>query len=981
MTLRWQDVDKILGEALERPLSERAAYLDEACAGDDQLRRQVAALLKAHENCDGFLDQNALDVAARATAQALADQAQFRVGQQLGVYELLALIGAGGMGEVYRARDSRLSRDVAVKVLPEAFTLDPDRLARFKREAQVLAALNHPNIAAIYGFEESGGVQALVLELVGGTTLAERIAQGPIPFLETLPIARQIAEALEATHEQGIVHRDLKPSNIKIRADGTIKVLDFGLARMAAGRRDAVSDVGRTAVPKSVGATSVVLDLISGTPAYMSPEQARGKPVDRRTDIWAFGCLLYEMLTGRQAFDGNDAADILAAVIGREPDWTVLPNDVPAPCRAYLRRCLHKDPKERVQDMGDLRLVLEGAFDVPPAQSDIRVTTDDVRSVRRRSLILASLAVLVAALVSGSATWLLKPAPAGPVQEIRRFPVVPTPRSPLAIAVNNRDLALTVDGTRLVYFAGEGADRQLYVRTFDEIDAVPIREGPRLFEPFVSPDSRWVGFIDESDFALKKVPILGGPSVPIASVGTEIMGASWGSNETIVFARNDGTGLWTVPAAGGEPKAITTPNTDREEVSHRWPEFLPGGRDVLFTIVSGQHAERFQIAVVNLETLEQKILVPRGSNPRFSGTGHIVFVVEDTLHAVPFDRVRLEVRGDPVPVLSGVVSKASGAADFSLSRDGSLAYVQPSDQTVARTLVWVDREGQEEPINAPARAYVYPRLSPDGTRVALDVRDQENDVWIWDLIRKTFMRLTFESTMDRVPVWTPDGRVLFSSNSRGAANLFLQAVDGPSAAEQLTHSSNDHFPTSISPDGAFAVFSDNTTYDLMMLPLNGDHQVQPLVRTRFVEENGEISPDGRWVAYQSNQSGQHEIYVRPFPDVARGYFQISAGGGTRPLWARSGRELFYVAATGALMGVPIRPGTTWTAGTPRKLLEGGQYYFGSGRINHRTYDVAPDGRRFLLIKSVGDSEQSATAASMVVVLNWTRELQRLVPAQ
>ena len=973
---RWQQIDKLLGDVLERPTTERFAFLDRACAGDEDLRTAVAALLKSREECDDFLERNALEVAAGVAAPALARQARCLVGRQLGAYKVLAMLGAGGMGEVYRARDSLLGRDVAIKVLPEVFAVDPDRLARFKREAQVLASLNHPNIAAIYGFEESDGVQALVLELVDGTTLADRLALGPTRFKEALPIARQIVDALEATHQHGIIHLDLKPSNIKLRPDGAVKVLDFGLARAAASAEGG----GTEAVQPSASAGADTRSgLIFGTPAYMSPEQARGKVVDKRADIWAFGCLLYEMLTGRPAFDGSDPAEIMTAVVGREPDWTVLPQDLPVILRPYLRRCLDKDPKERVQDMGDLRLVLGGAFDPPLAQTGDRATTDVGTNGRPRSRIPAIAAALVAVLASGSAAWLLKPAPTGPVQEIRRFPVVAAPRASLAIAVNNRDLALTPDGTRLVYFAEEGGDRRLYVRAFNEIDATPIRQATRLFEPFVSPDSQWVGFIDESDFMLKKVSISGGPLVPIALAGTEIMGASWGPHDTIVFAKNDGTGLWTVPAAGGEPKAITAPNKERDEVSHRWPEFLPGGRDVLFTIVSGQRGDKFQIAVVNLETREQEILVPRGSSPRFSGTGHIVFALEGSLHAVPFDRVRLDVLGDPVPVLEGVLSKASGVADFSLSRDGSLVYVLPTGQPVARTLVWVDRQGHEEPINVPGRAYVYPRLSPDGTRVALDLRDQENDVWIWDLARKTFMRLTFEPTMDRVPAWTPDGLLLFSSNSYGAANLFLQAVDGTRAAEQVTSSSNDHFPTSISPDGAIAVFSDNTTYDLMMVSLDKDHQVRPLVRTRFIEENGEISPDGRWLAYQSNQSGQHEVYVRPFPDVTSGHFQISAGGGTRPLWARSGRELFYVGPTGTLMSAPIRPGTTWTAGTARKILEGGRYFFGSGRINHRTYDVSPDGRRFLMIKDVADSEQSVTPASIVVVLNWFRELKRLVP--
>jgi serine/threonine-protein kinase len=882
------------------------------------------------------------------------------------------------MGEVYRARDTTLGRDVAIKVLPARFAADHGRLARFEREARLLATLNHPHIGAIYGFENAGPVCALVLELVEGPTLADRLAKGPLPPAEALNIAGQITEALEAAHEKGIIHRDLKPANIKITPDGAVKVLDFGLAKAAAGN-GAAPDLSE--LPTMTN-DSTPEGPIVGTPAYMSPEQARGQPVDKRADIWAFGCVLYEMLTGRRAFTGEHPADTIAAVVRSEPDWTVLPDDVPPMLRGYLRRCLHKDSKGRVQDIGDVRLALAGAFDAPLTEPDDRVTTGVVRDVARPSLALTLAAALAATVVSGITVWILKPTPVERSAEIRRFAIGGAPTVPLAIAVNSRDLAVTPDGTRVVYFAGEGVNRQLHVRAFDEVDGIPIRRGERFFDPFVSPDSRWVGFIDESDFTLKKIPIAGGPLIPITSVGTEILGATWGPDETIVFAKSDGTGLWTVPSAGGTPKALTILQKQKEEVSHRWPEFLPSGKAVLFTIVSGQHADGLQIGVVNLETLEQKILVPYGSSPRFSATGHVVFAVEGALHAVPFDLARLETLGDSVAVLEGVLSKVSGAADFSLSRDGSLVYVARSGQPVARILVWVDRQGHEEPINVPKRSYVYPRLSPDGTRVAVDIRDQENDVWVWNLARETFTRITSGPSIDRVPVWTPDGQLLFSSSRGVGANLFRVALEGTNAAEpeRLTQSPNDQFPTSISPDGAFAVFSDNTTQDLMLLALSRDGLVQPLVQTKFIEENGEISPDGRWIAYESNQLGQREIYVRPFPDITSGYSQISAGGGTRPLWARNGQALYYVAPTGALMSVPMQRGARRAAGIPTKVLEG-RYFFGSEQDTHRTYDVSPDGRRFLLIKPVGESEQSSTPASITVVLNWHEELKRLVPTK
>ncbi|MSO84307.1 MAG: serine/threonine protein kinase, partial [Acidobacteria bacterium] len=542
------------------------------------------------------------------------------VGSRIGSFEIGTLLGAGGMGKVYRVRDTRLNRDVAIKILPESVALDRDRLARFKREAQVLAALNHPHIAAIYGLEEAEGILALVLELVEGPTLADRIAQGPIAVDEAIPMARQIAEALEAAHDQGIIHRDLKPANIKVRDDGSVKVLDFGLAKAlgppegghyvpqgggAVGRGVRLEPDLTNAATITSPAMMTGIGMILGTAAYMAPEQARGKVVDKRADVWAFGCVLYEMLTGHRACPGEDLTETIASVVKGEPDWSALPATLPPTLRVYLRRCLQKNPRDRVHGIGDMRLAIDGAFDVPapPPQSAGAIAPP---RPWRSPTVAGGAIVLI--LISVAATWWLKPPAAERPAPLRRF-VVSTGQAALGIATINRDVAITPDGSRLVYFAGVGGKRQLYVRALDALEGTPIRQADRFFEPFVSPDSRWVGFNDEADYMLRKMPIGGGPPVTITAVGPEMLGATWGPDDTILFATTEaGTGLRRVPAGGGTPTVLTTPDKARGEIQHSWPEFLPGGRAILFTIQSGQRGEDFQIAAFDIESGQTKIL-------------------------------------------------------------------------------------------------------------------------------------------------------------------------------------------------------------------------------------------------------------------------------------------------------------------------------------------------------------------------------------
>jgi eukaryotic-like serine/threonine-protein kinase len=899
------------------------------------------------------------------------------------------------MGEVYRARDTQLKREVAIKVLPEAFAQDADRLARFQREAELLATLNHPNIASVYGLEKSDGVTGIVLELIEGETLADLIARGPIAVNETLPITRQIADAFEAAHEKGVIHRDLKPANIKIRWDGQVKVLDFGLAKML--EPEAAKSSLTMSPTLSVHATYA--GVILGTAAYMSPEQARGKAVDKRADIWAFGVVVFEMLTSQPLFGGETITDVIAAVVSREPEWTVLPASTPNRLRELLRRCLTKDPKTRLRDIGEARIQIEALLSDAP---DETVVVARPAMPRRRIIAAASVALVAGLVIAAIATWALtRPLPP-PAPRPVRFTVAPIGALPIATAGPFRDLALSPDGTHLVYITGTSAtNNELWVRALDQLDAVQLRGLTNPQFPFISPDSKWIGFISGGE--LRKVSMMGGPPVSICRTQGAPRGASWGPDDTIVFATNSpSVGLFSVPAGGGDPKALTTPDPKQGEASHVFPFVLPGGQAVLFTITTASGVDNAQVAVLDLKTGQRKTLIRGGSQAQFvdpwtgseqagsSGSGHVgylVYAAAGTLRAVRFDRTTLEVLSDPVPVLEQVMTKASGTVEFSLSRQGALSYMPGGVGVLAgaqRSLVWVNRQGREEPIKAPPRTYNSARLSPDGTRVAVDIRDQEYDIWIWDLARETLTRLTLDPGADDSPVWTPDGRRILFRSSRGgsAANLFWQLADGTGAVERLTTSPYNQYPKSASPDGKSLVLAEQrpgTREDLMLLALDGKQQTQPLLQTTFNENNGDISPDGRWLAYESDESGRMEVYVRPFPNVDGGRWPISAVGGSRPLWARSGRDLFFVDANGFLMAVPIiQTMPSFRPGKAVKVFDT-LYFLGSARA----YDVSRDGQRFLMIKDNAPSAdpKPAPTVSMVVVLNWLEELKARLPTK
>jgi serine/threonine protein kinase/Tol biopolymer transport system component len=894
-------------------------------------------------------------------------------GSRLGPYEVTAQIGEGGMGEVYQATDTNLKRAVAIKVLPTSVAADGERLARLQREAEVLASLNHPNIGMIYGIERAGptagsgqAVLALVMELVEGPTLADRIVQGALLIDEALPIAKQIAEALEAAHERGIVHRDLKPANIKVRPDGTVKVLDFGLAK-------AIEPVGALAVGVSMSPTisapaMTQAGMILGTAAYMSPEQARGKPVDKRSDVWAFGCVLYEMLTGRVAFTGDTISDTIAAILGREPEWSAL--KTPASLRRVLQRCLEKDPRRRLHDIADARIEIE---DVMSGVAGTPTDATGIHTRRRPARLLWSIAAVVALAAIGTVTWNLQTA--GRAQtappRVSRMTIASSGTGALGIA-NDRSLAMTPDGTRVIYI---GINNQLLVRPIDRLDATAIYTGAApLNWIFVSPDGRWVGFAEAR--TLKKVAITGGPAETIAQTNLTI-GATWAPDGSIIFATSDlATGLRRVSANGGDVETLTEPAHARGEVDHLWPEMLPGGQAVLFTITAatgGRAAD--QVAILDLATRTSRVLVRGGSHAHYVPSGHLVYTAEGTLRAVLFDLARLEPGTMPVTVLPRLVTSQQGAGDFDVAADGTLAYVDAAGaaSSAARTLVWVDRLGAEEPLGTPPRPYFHPRVSPDGARVAVAIEDQEYEIWIWDLTRRTLDRLTFDPEADWAPVWT-DSRHLVYFSMREGGGVFWQPVDGPGGAERLTAGAP---PSGVTPDARQVLFGPVGNMDVMMVALDGTRRVQSLLANPSVERNGVVSPNGRWLAYEElDRAGQFEVYVRPFPNASAGQWKISTAGGTRPLWAPGGQELFYVSPDGGLMAVraDTRSGK-WSSDKPAKVLEGP--YMTRGLRDKATYDVSTDGKRFLMVKQPANQ----SAPQIVVVQNWTEELKRMAPTK
>jgi Tol biopolymer transport system component len=873
-------------------------------------------------------------------------------GARLGPYDVTAPLGAGGMGEVYRARDSRLNRDVAIKVLPPAFATDPLRMARFAREAQVLAALSHPNIAAIYGLEESGGATALIMELVEGSTLAERIAAGPIPLDEALAIARQIGAALESAHEKGIIHRDLKPANIKITPEGKVKVLDFGLAK--AMDADPASS-GSPANSPTLTLESTRVGQIMGTAAYMSPEQARGKPVDKRADIWAFGVVLFEMLSGHSIFEGETVSDTLAAVLRADLEWKRLPADTPPKVRRLLQRCLERDPKRRLRDIGDAWIELETP-DEPAAPTVLPAAPP--QPAWRRVLPWAAAVVIGGAGIA----WGLLHTAAPPPRPVVRWA---SPEKGFAAFV-----AVSHDGTRLAYTMGSLNDLHLGIRMLDQFEGKTIEGTEGGFFPIFSPDGQWILYSTIQN-KIKKMPVTGGASITLCD-GTTAQGADWGDDDTIVVAGPKG--LMRVSAGGGTPETLTTVDSAKGETAHMHPQILPGARKIVFTVANGTSFDAAKVGIFDVKTKSYSVFASGGARARYVPTGHLVYYRGGTLFALPFDIKRGAAVGSEAPVVEGVSSVGPlGYADYSFSDGGLLLYVAGSSAQQGTTLVWADRKGETQPVAATPQLWGTGRLSPDGMRIAngLQKGAGERDIWVYDIARGTTTRLSFEGGSDN-PIWSPDGRRIVFGQGRGNLGLYSVAADGSAKPELLLPTANVPVPTSFTPDGKTLVYTlrgaDSKTHLMVFTP---GSQPRALHDSPFGEAGGQISPDGKWLAYESSESGSSEVYVQPFPGPGA-KVRISVQGGFWPRWARSGRELFFwesVQPTTRVFSAEIQTARGFSAGTPQPLFS-----MASGT----TWDVAPDGKRFLVeLTPLGPSGTSR----MNGVMEWFDELRRRAPAK
>ena len=868
------------------------------------------------------------------------------------------------MGVVYRAHDEQLNRNVAIKVLRPDLMADGHGVTRFRREARALAALNHPNIAAIYGFEEHESSGAIVMELVQGPTLADRIAKGSIPIDEALSIAVQIVEALECAHDHGIVHRDLKPGNIKLTADGTVKVLDFGLARFLEPENQSGQIEQSTTVSEPTSNPGIVV----GSLAYMSPEQARGSKVDRRTDVWAFGLVLYEMLTCRRAFQRTSSSDCIAAIIKEDPDWSALPSDTPASVVRLLRHCLAKDLRDRLHAIADARLEIRELLSVRTSTGDLQPPAVRSASQRLRVLpwILVALAVLAIALVR----W-FPPRREAALKSSERFSILLPKDAPLApasampLAVGRSSLALTPDSTRLVYVALVNGSTELYVRDMarGEFRALPGTEGAH--SPFFSPDGEWVGFFAHDK--LKKVSVNGDQPITLCDA-TLGFGGSWASDGGIYFSTDYTSGIYRVPETGGAPQTIT--GEGWRFAPSMFPQVLPDNRGVLFSI------QTFVLGVFDLRSNQGHMILRGGTFPRFSPTGHIVFARRGTVQVVPFDAQRLSVAGPAVQLFDGVRTERDGAAQFTFSSDGTFIYVSGGDGAVG-SLVAVDRNGSKQPLLAPAGDYSAFRISPDGTRVAIPVNtSMGTDVWLYDISRGTTNRLTSDNRSS-FPVWSRDGTAIYyTSWSTAGANFYRKSIDGGEGV-QLTHWQGVWAsPLAVSPDGKLLLvnkFNPDTKEDLWIMHLatadgasNRSLEETPFLISNFSECLADLSPNGRWAAYTSDESGGWEVYVTSFPRPGE-KIRISTKGGEEPVWSPNGRELYYRYGTNWYVA-EVNIGERFTASRPRLLFEGP-----FANLPGYSYVVAPDGNHFLVVEGV---DQTKAQTELNVVTNFFDEIKR-----
>ena len=850
------------------------------------------------------------------------------------------------MGVVYRARDSRLQRDVALKLV-HPHLVDENRLERFRGEARVLAALGHPNVASVYELGDAAGMAYIVMELVPGETLADRLVTGPLPAFDLVRIACQVAAALESVHDKGLIHRDLKPANIKLTPDGVVKVLDFGLAKAAPGMSGSHSDLLTASIKTREGS-------IAGTLAYMSPEQARGQEIDRRADIWAFGCVVYEMAVGRPAFAAATAADTIAAVMERPVDWTAIPPDVPPIVTRVLRRCLQRDPKQRLRDIADARLELEDATTSAEALA--------APKSRRWRQLAAATGVLATGFGLGALAISMTRPSSDPVPPSRFVVSLPS-TTPLA-GLDFPSAVISPDGTRIVYVASRGGRTELFQRSLNSIDLLPIPGTTNAIGPFFSPDSQWVAFF--ADGRLKKVNLAGGPPVTLceAPVG---LGGSWGSNDLIAFSSATGSGLSRVSAAGGMPERLTTLDVAQGEFSHRWPEWLPDGETVLFTVgtsgTSGSWSDA-QIVAQSVSSDKRTMLIRGGTNPHYLSNGSLLYAQNGRVMSVALDASSLTISGSPVAVLENVRQSADGAVQLSVARSGTAVFVPGGPGASERRLVSVGRDGGSTAFAAPPGAYVFPRVSPDGQKLIVAMEAPTRDLWLYDVTSGTSTQVTFDSGATS-PIWTRDPRrVAFSATRVGALNMFMATIGEPGRSERLVANENQQFPGSFAPDGAL-VFTEQrsgTGRDILLLAA-GDRAPRDLLASRADETSPKVSPDGRWLAYVSNEGGRSEVYLTQLSNPARAR-RVSVEGGSEPTWASTGRELFYRQGS-TMMAVNV-DATGQFESPARRLFDAD---FVRGTLDTANYDVMPNGRFVMVQRSSQSSE-----LTLHVLLNWVSTL-------
>jgi Tol biopolymer transport system component len=870
-------------------------------------------------------------------------------GASLGSYEITGKLGEGGMGEVYRATDSRLKRDVAIKVLPPAFAADRERVARFEREAQLLAQLHHPHIASIFGLEESDGTLALVMELVEGEDLAALIERGPLPVEDVVAIARQIAAALEAAHDKEIIHRDLKPANIKITADGVVKVLDFGLAK----------DVTPLSARDLSRSPTVTMDrtgagVILGTAAYMSPEQARGLVVDKRTDIWAFGCVLFEMLAGRPAFDGRTGTDVLVSVLERAPDWSALPDSTPRAVVRLLQRCLEKEPRRRLRDIADARADLDDAVRAEPAVDQQQARAAGVG--RWGHVVWAAAAF--AALIAGAAwrNWVVAPAVGS---DLTRLAI---PLGALRMPGETTPFALTRDGRRIVLATGENG---LYVRDF--ADAVPraVPGTAGASAPFFSPDGEWVGFV--ADGRLKKVAVTGGSPIVICELTGSFRGLAWSPDGTILIGMVNTTLMRVAAEGGGTPQPLSTLDPALDETSHRWPHVLPGGRAVVFAAgpsITATDWNAAQIVVQSIATGERRVIAQRGSSPVFAA-GYLFYLSGRTLLAQAFDPDRLVVQGPVLTVATDIRRGGNGAGWFAVS-DRVLVTARES-QASPGTLAWLDSAGLLTPLPLSAGPYSTPRLSPDGMRVAVTVSNPDSDIWVYDVTRGNATRITSDGK-SLWPIWSSDGAQIAFSSTRGAVSAIRsKRADGTGDEETLVQNSFINIARCWTDDGTLGYMQvePGTNGDAWIRQPNGE--VAVVARTRFLE-NGCPSPDGRWFAMQSDQSGRNEVYVQPLPPAEGARVQVSTGGASNVSWSADGRELYFAHGNDVL-AAHAPEGPTGTFGEPRRMLSA-PFSLETNSGGVPGHDIAPDGRALVIRRDAAPT----SIEHLNVTLNWSASL-------